>query len=108
MAAARGGTATGFLTALYQDLLGRDPDLVGQAAFSQALANGAARSAVAGVILTSMEARRRMLQGYYERLLGRSVDVGGLEFWLQNLQRGAREEQVVAGIAASAEYRARA
>src|SRR5262249_53830559 len=49
------GSATGFLTALYQDALHRAPDATGLAGFAQALAAGVPRGDVAAVVFSSEE-----------------------------------------------------
>src|SRR5262249_23639952 len=50
-----GGNNTSFLDALYLDALGRTPDPFGQDAFSQALAGGMSRQAVASLVFGSGE-----------------------------------------------------
>ena len=52
-----GGTNQGFLTAVYQDALGRAIDTSGQTFFTQALAAGASRDQVAAIIVSSVEFR---------------------------------------------------
>src|SRR5262249_37736671 len=52
------GTNSGFLTALYNDILGRGVDPAGAAAFGTELAQGRAHSLVASEILTSTEGLR--------------------------------------------------
>src|SRR5262249_685638 len=99
-----GGTVAGFVQALYRDVLGRDPDSGGQAFFRQALPNGAARFAVAAAVLSSGEARQRLVQGAYQQLLRRPVDAAGLDFWAGALGRGFREESLAAVLVGSDEY----
>lgn len=99
-----GGTAAGFVTALYGDLLGRAPDPGGLAFWENALSSGASRSSVVAGILGSTEFLRDFVNSEYVTLLGRSADSGGLSFWVSQLQAGATSEAVIAGIAGSAEY----
>jgi hypothetical protein len=99
-----GGTNTGFLTALYTDVLGRPADAGGLAYYNQILAAGVARTSVALSILLSSEGLQRLVQGFYQQYLGRAADSGGLAHWVSTLQAGIREEQVVAVIVGSDEY----
>ncbi len=99
-----GATTTGFITALYQDLLGRPPDPGGLAYWSQAMAGGTSATQVANDITTSVEYRTYTVQSMYELLLGRSADPGGLSTWVGALSSGATDEQVLAAIAGSPEF----
>src|SRR5262249_28604298 len=56
-----GGTNDGFLTALYQDALGRAIDPFGQTVFSQQLAGGATTLQVASQVFTSTEFRQNLV-----------------------------------------------
>jgi uncharacterized delta-60 repeat protein len=103
-----GGTAAGFLAALYQDALNRTIDASGQAAFTQALAGGASRADVAATIFSSTEYRQDLVQSDYARFLHRTADPSGLDHWVTALQMGARDEVVVAGVVSSDEYFSRA
>lgn len=101
----RGGSSdAGFLTALYQDVLGRDVDPVGQASFTPLLAAGTSRATVALHVLLSEEARRRLVDSYYTLYLRRPADPAGLAGFSAALGQGATEEQVIAAIVASEEY----
>ncbi len=102
----RGGTADGFLAGLYRDVLGRDPDAVGQAFFRGRLGEGAARADVALAVATSPEARLRLVNSFYQSFLHHSGSAAGVQFWVGRLQAGASEAEVIAGFAASDEYRA--
>jgi hypothetical protein len=99
-----GGSASGFLAALYQDTLSRPPDGFGQATFLAALAGGASPAQVAGVVLASQEFREDLVQGFYQRLLGRPADGGGLSLFTGDLGQGVRDEQVLAALVGSQEY----
>jgi hypothetical protein len=99
-----GGTNAGFLTALYQDGLNRALDPTGQAAFSQALAQGVSRHDVATALFASDEYERDLVSGYYSRFLHRDADPSGLTAFSSALRQGLRDEAVVAAITASDEY----
>ncbi len=99
-----GGTNAGFLSALYLDALGRPIDAAGQATFTQALASGASRTDVAGVIFSSTEFRQNLVQGFYQQFLGRPADVVGLNSFIATLQGGGRQEQIVSALLSSEEY----
>jgi surface antigen len=99
-----GGTTGAFLSRVYQDVLHRAIDASGLAAWSGMLAQGKSRAQAANSILTSTEARQKLVQGYYLQFLHRAADPGGLNLWLAQLQNGASDEQVLAGIVGSDEY----
>src|SRR5262249_45651017 len=60
-----GGTVDGFLTALYNDALNRDPDANGRAAFTAALNANVSRQQVATSILGSTEYKQDLVTSYY-------------------------------------------
>src|SRR5262249_3300256 len=99
-----GSTNDGFLDALYQDALNRPPDPFGRAAFNQALAAGASRTAVVQAIFGSLEYIQDLVQGFYLQFLGRSADPFGLDAFTNQLQHGVRDEDVIAQILGSSEY----
>jgi hypothetical protein len=99
-----GGTNNGFLTALFQDALGRAPDSTGQTGFTTALQNGASTAQVGGVIFASREFLTDQVQGFFQSFLHRAADSGGLNGFVPALQQGATDQQVIAVILASNEY----
>jgi PKD repeat protein len=103
-----GGTNDGFLTALYQDTLGRAVDAAGRAAWDQALATGTTRQQVAAAIFASGEYDTNLVQNYYQTYLGRAADTAGLNSFVGSLESGATDESVILAIATSNEYFARA
>jgi hypothetical protein len=98
-------TNTAFVTALYNDILGRSPDSAGLAAWLQALQNGTSRAAVADSFVTSSEARLIQIDAYYANFLHRQPDAAGAQGWLNLLQSGQANLELVGElILASQEY----
>jgi uncharacterized protein (TIGR03118 family) len=102
-----GGTASGFLSALYQDGLGRALDNNGKAVFTAAMQSGATPGNVAAVVFASDEFKAVRVRQIYQTFLHRGADSAGLGFFVGALQQGARDEDVIAVIVSSAEYFAR-
>jgi hypothetical protein len=98
-----GGTTNGFLSALYQDALGRPVDASGQSHFAQALAQGRTREQVAEAVFASDEFRQDLVQSYYQHFLGRDAEPGGLQYWTQWLRQGRTTAGLIAGFAGSTE-----
>jgi hypothetical protein len=99
-----GGTGTGFVTALYQDVLHRLPDAGGTAAVETLLGRGVSRTAIAGLILGSAEAEQDLVDADYLMLLHRHADAAGLATFSQALEQGAPEESLITALAGSDEY----
>ena len=68
-----GGTSTGFLTAVYQDLLGRNPDGAGLNTYRTA-----PRATVIAALLSSAEYRTVLVSDWYRIYLHRAPDAVGL------------------------------
>jgi PKD repeat protein len=101
-----GGTDTGFLNALYQDVLNRPIDSGGTQVWDQALMNGMSRPAVATAVLASQESDTDEVQALYQKFLKRAADQTGLNTFVAALQQGTSNEVVSSEIVASAEYAA--
>jgi hypothetical protein len=99
-----GGQASTYLQALYADALNRGIDATGQAVFSQALAQGTSRQAVAAAIFGSGEYRQNLVQNDYQTYLGRAADSGGLTTFMSGLQQGMSDQAMVAAMVGSQEY----
>jgi hypothetical protein len=99
-----GGTTNGYLSALYQDGLGRAIDPTGQSTFSAALAAGATPGQVAAAIFASDEYRQDLIQTDFTAFLHRSVDSFGLTSFLNALRGGATDQDLAAAILGSGEY----
>jgi hypothetical protein len=98
-----GGTQAGFVSAVYQDVLGRSVEPSAASYWDGVFASGATPAQVAQGILTSDEARTDLVQSSYQTFLGRAGD-DGVGYWVSLLQQGARREDVLAGIAGSDEF----
>jgi uncharacterized protein (TIGR03118 family) len=102
-----GGTNAGFLQSLYQDLLHRAIDPTGMSIWSQDLAAGASRAAVATAVLAAGETATLEVQNLYQQLLHRAADPTGLQVFVPQLSAGAPEAAVIAALVSSNEYFAR-
>ena len=81
-----GSTNQGFISALYQDVLGHTPDSGGNTAWLNALASGVSRTQVAFDFLTSPEAATdQVTSADYSGILNRSPESGGLYSWVTAL-----------------------
>src|SRR5262249_34287776 len=74
-----------FVQGLYQDVLGRVPDALGQAFWAAYTDGLPGRAGAAAAFLNSTEADLRLLDGYYASFLGRPGDAGE-QIWLALLQ----------------------
>jgi hypothetical protein len=93
-----------FVNALYHELLQRDAEDTGLAAWSGAIDAGTTRADVVRQIEDSAEYRTRLVQTAYQTLLQRDVDPSGLSFWTGRLAAGAGADAVRIGIFGSDEY----
>jgi hypothetical protein len=84
------------VTGLYADLLVRLPGPVGLAHLQQVAQSPRGRSQTAEGVLTSMEERLRILDGYYATYLHRPADSQGEQNWLARLQTGRMSPAAVA------------
>src|SRR5262249_50776797 len=82
-------TDAAFVQGLYNDILGREPEAAGQAAWLQALQQGASRDSVVNGFLFSTESITRLVNSYYSAYLDRSAEAPGLAFWTSAVQTGA-------------------
>jgi hypothetical protein len=81
-----GSTPAGYVTALYQRLLGRAPDAGGLAHFVDRLEAGASRQWVAQALLDSAEVRRLRVLDAYQRVLDRAPTADELAFDVDRLR----------------------
>jgi virginiamycin B lyase len=99
-----GGTIFSFLSATYQAVLGRAPDVDGELSLGLKLLAGATRQSVAAQMLSSAEFQQDQIQGYYQLLLHRAADSTGLASFSAELTTGTPSFDVLATIASSAEF----
>ena len=101
----------GKIYALYDGLLGRDPDLLGYEGWLSASAHGASPRDIAAAFLASPEGVAKFgslnnaafVEQLYETALHRPADSSGLQGWLSHLNNGASRADVALGIALSSE-----
>jgi parallel beta-helix repeat protein len=98
------GSTSGWLEALYADVLNRVPDADGLAAWQNALAQGMSMAQAAQAFFLSHEYERDLFGGYYEHYLNRGSDQAGMNVFSMAMSRGVRDEDVVAALVASDEY----
>ncbi len=99
-----GGTTSGFLSALYQDALGRAIDTSAQTFYTQQIAAGTTMSQVAAEIFASTEFQQDLVQGLFQQFLHRAADTGGLNSFVAALQQGQTDQQIIPSIAGSTEF----
>jgi uncharacterized repeat protein (TIGR02543 family) len=99
-----GGTNDGFLDALFQDLLGRVPTASERGTQRTAIENGTPRSQIATRLLTSAEARTKVIKAYLSTFLNRQATQAELDAYLAQLGGGASPESVAATVLGSPEY----
>jgi uncharacterized protein (TIGR03118 family) len=99
-----GGANARFVDQVYQDLLNRQADPAGLAAWTGALDGGMTRAQVVAGIESSTEFLTAEVQKAYQQFLHRPADAAGLTAWVNFLQQGHTVEQMEAGIIGSPEY----
>lgn len=87
--AARMTSSTPLITALYQDLLGRDPDPSGLSTWSAQLQIGVSQGALVGALTSSDEYIDKRITEAYRTILGREPDAGGALHWHNAVRGGA-------------------
>jgi uncharacterized repeat protein (TIGR01451 family) len=93
------GADAAFVTALYQDVLGRAADPAGQPFWLAQLQGGVNRQKVIGGFLSSPEALGRIVDGFYAAYLGRPADAAGRQFFLNQLLAGGPGQAEAVGVA---------
>ncbi|HLJ97437.1 MAG TPA: DUF4214 domain-containing protein, partial [Gemmataceae bacterium] len=87
-----GGTASGFVTALYQDAFQRSPSVSEVAVHTQALAAGASPQQVANGILASTENAQYTIARSYQEFLRRPADSSGLNTYVKAMRAGQLDQ----------------
>ena len=106
----RGQSATsGFLDAVYQDILNRPIDSAGLAAYAALAGEGTdGRLQVIDALFDTTEYRQDLVTNYYLRVLDRTADSAGLDFYVAELEQrdtrrtGHRGLDRVAGVSCAA------
>jgi len=94
-----------YVTAVYEDVLGRSPDAGGLSYWSNLLDQGAAIASVATAIAHSAEYYQNfVIAPDYVKLLGRVADAAGLAYWTSQMQAGLTDQGLEAGFVASNEF----
>jgi hypothetical protein len=106
----QGGTNSGWLNQLYQDLLGRAAD-PGSQGFLTQLNAGVGRPLIAAALLGSTEYRTDLITQVYTTSLQRQPGPADIQAWLPLLGQGSAgpgqpspDEQFLTGVVGSAEY----
>jgi hypothetical protein len=94
-----------YVTQLFRDILGREPDPSGLMHFAGQLdMNQASRAQVALIIETTLEARTKQVQDLYMQFLGRQADPIGLDLSTRFLGTGGSTVKLRSTIIGSPEY----
>jgi hypothetical protein len=94
-----------YVTGVYHDVLGRDPDSGGLAYWSKLLGTGTPVNAVAKAIAHSAEYYANfVIRPGYLKLLGRQADDAGVTHWTQEMLNGLTDQELEAGFVASIEF----
>ena len=105
---AASGSASGFVTRLYDALLHRAPDAPGLAYWVAELESGRATPArVVGGFYASIESRLDRVAALYQSVLGRGPDGPGQQYWAQQLLT-LDDVRLAADLAGSDEFAGRA
>jgi hypothetical protein len=102
--AKHGNNATGWLTGLYTDLLGRAPDALGLNAWLNALASGLTVNQIALDFTFSGEREAIIITNDYVGFLGRLPEPGAVNAWLTFESLGFGRADVATQILASDEF----
>jgi hypothetical protein len=98
-----GGTATGYVTALFRDLLGRSPSAAELSSWAGRVGTDGALAVAHGVVY-SPEHVNRVIDQSYRQTLGRAVDSAGQQTWSTYMWSGGTVAGLLARITTGAEY----
>lgn len=93
-----------FLSAVYENLLGRQIDPSAQSTWLNYLASGGTRNGVASAITSSTEYLQRVVENAYSTFLYRVAAPPELSYGVTFLQSGNTDEQFIAYVTGSPEY----
>jgi hypothetical protein len=100
----RGGPGAGWVTGMYQDLLGRTPAPSEVAGWVNALNGGMAPAAVAYGFAAGPEREAQRITADYQTYLFRDPEPGIVAAWVNAFENGFSNEDVIAGFVGSLEY----
>lgn len=80
-----GNTTSGYVTGVYDRVLGRDPEAGGHDYWVNRIERGGDPRAVSLLVFTSVEANGQRVDALYDHLLSRAPDAGGRTYWAQRL-----------------------
>jgi hypothetical protein len=101
--ALHGGTSTGYVQGLYQDILGRTGSTGEVQGWVNALNSGVTTNQAALGFLTSKEYRKDLVDSYYREFLNRAAEPRGEAVWMEALASGMTDQAVLAHIFGSVE-----
>jgi hypothetical protein len=93
-----------WLTTVYEDILGRQPERTGAEYWLNELNAGVPREQVALGIVNSVEANTRVVVSAYRNILGRSPDASGLSSFVAALDQGLTPSGLKTMLVSSPEY----
>ncbi|HVX63909.1 MAG TPA: DUF4214 domain-containing protein, partial [Pirellulales bacterium] len=94
-----------YITAVYQDILGRAPDAEGLAYWEQQLTAGTKRSVFTSFLSHSDEYYSNfVIKPDYLKYLGREADDAGVAYWLGKIHGGLTDQRLETDLLASDEY----
>jgi hypothetical protein len=99
-----GGTNTGYLNAMYQDVLNRPIDPGAAQAFGAYLASGGSRDFLSAFVVNSQESVTDLVNSHYQAYLNRNIDPSGAGTWIPFELQGNPDELVIAAIIGSIEF----
>ena len=102
------GTADGFVSALFNDALGRAIDPAALTYFEGLMAQGATAADIAASVFNSDEYHRIRVDALFEQFMDRTADAGAVAYFASELDNGGTDELVIAQLLASDEYFAKA
>lgn len=98
--------ATPFITFVYHEILGREPDHAGLFSWTGFLKAGGTRGQLVRGFWESAEHRGLQVDQFYATYLHRPADPFGRAFWVGQLRQGVSEADVARHFLLSAEYQA--
>lgn len=99
-----GSTYEGYISRLYQQVLGRAADQAGLTSWTNTLASGVSRTQVASIFLSVREYRTNLVNSLYTTLLLRNSDAAGLNSWVGRMFTGTTNNSIAIQFINSAEY----